>query len=60
MSEERPTVPAGLCESCQHVRRVPSSRGSVFYQCQLSFTDPRYPKYPTLPVLRCEGYTRDA
>jgi hypothetical protein len=28
----------------------------VFYQCLLSGSDARYPKYPRLPVLRCSGY----
>ena len=30
--------------------------------CQLSFTDPDFPRYPALPVLACRGYvpaTRD-
>ena len=46
----------GLCETCQHVRRITSDRGSVFYLCQLSGLDQRFPKYPRLPVLQCEGY----
>jgi len=46
----------GLCFSCQHVRLVRADRGSVFYQCQRSATDPTYPKYPRLPVLQCPGY----
>jgi len=33
-----------------------SDRGSTFYMCQLSLTDPAFPKYPRLPVLRCAGY----
>jgi hypothetical protein len=49
-------VTAGLCTSCVHVKLIPSARGSVFYQCQLSFSDPRFPKYPRLPVLECVGY----
>lgn len=24
--------------------------------CRLSETDPRFQKYPALPVVRCEGY----
>jgi hypothetical protein len=35
---------------------IASDRGSIFYQCGLSFTDTRFKKYPTLPVLRCAGY----
>lgn len=46
----------GLCFSCQHMRLVRTDRGSVFYQCQRSVTDPRYPKYPSLPVRQCAGY----
>lgn len=46
----------GLCARCQHLRRVHSQRGSTFYLCQRAATDPRYPKYPPLPVLHCPGY----
>lgn len=46
----------GLCATCRHVRRVESARGSDFFLCERSRTDPRFPKYPPLPVLRCLGY----
>jgi hypothetical protein len=49
-------IDAGLCETCRHSRTIVSDRGSVFFLCQLSFTDPRFKKYPTLPVLECVGY----
>ena len=52
--EESSTV--GLCATCQHVRRITSDRGSVFYLCTLSKTDPRFPKYPRLPILTCPGF----
>jgi hypothetical protein len=45
----------GLCSDCQHCRIVKSPRAE-FYMCQLSFTNPEYRKYPSLPVLRCPGY----
>jgi hypothetical protein len=48
----------GLCADCLHARRIESDRGSVFIMCQLSATDPRFAKYPRLPVLQCSGYTR--
>jgi hypothetical protein len=48
----------GLCATCQHMRQRTSDRGSVFYQCQLSASDPGFPKYPRLPVLQCRGYER--
>jgi len=46
----------GLCASCVHARRIQSDRHSVFWLCQLSATDPRFAKYPALPVLACPGY----
>ena len=46
----------GLCFDCRHTRRIDSSRGSVFYRCGLSDTDPSFPKYPRLPILHCPGY----
>ena len=47
----------GLCATCAHTRRIKSERGSEFRLCQLSATDPRFPKYPRLPVLACSGYS---
>jgi hypothetical protein len=49
----------GLCATCRHVRRVETERGSVFYRCARAATDPRFRKYPPLPVVRCEGYEAD-
>ena len=46
----------GLCAGCVHMRLITSARGSEFYNCALSKTDPRFPKYPRLPVLSCHGY----
>src|SRR5262249_17148573 len=45
----------GLCASCRHVRRVETERGSVFYRCARAATDPRFRKYPPLPVVRGEA-----
>jgi hypothetical protein len=47
---------AGLCADCVHARRIESARGSAFYLCELSASDPSYAKYPSLPVLQCVGY----
>ncbi|HVM75188.1 MAG TPA: hypothetical protein VMT75_06050 [Candidatus Saccharimonadales bacterium] len=47
----------GLCANCRHARQIESPKGSRFLLCQLSQSDPAYPKYPRLPVLRCSGYT---
>lgn len=53
-------VPAGLCASCRNVRIVDTRKGSRFYLCQLSEVDPRFPKYPPIPVMRCLGYHTEA
>ena len=49
---------AGLCATCKWVRIAKNRRGSVFYRCLRADTDPRFVKYPPLPVLRCPGYER--
>jgi len=46
----------GLCETCQWMREVITPKGSRFLLCQLSITDPAYPKYPPQPIVRCNGY----
>jgi len=50
---------AGLCADCVHARGIESSRGSVFLLCELSRSDPRFTKYPRLPVLSCTGYEKN-
>jgi hypothetical protein len=62
MNDRRPDgqvqqPPAGLCDRCVHVQIVTSAKGSRFYLCRLSFTDPRFPRYPPLPVLTCSGFS---
>jgi hypothetical protein len=52
-----PTEP-GLCATCAHLELV-ASRRSVFARCALSDSDPRFPRYPPLPVLRCAGWRRE-
>jgi hypothetical protein len=48
----------GLCDSCRHQRVVRNTRGSAFSRCELAKVDPRFPKYPRVPVLECAGYER--
>ena len=48
----------GLCATCRHLKKNRNDRGSVFYYCRKSEQDPRYAKYPPLPVLACPGYER--
>jgi hypothetical protein len=55
-----PSAERGLCATCVHAQIVTSARGSTFSLCKLSFSDPRFPKYPPLPVRECDGYTRTA
>ncbi|HEX3126233.1 MAG TPA: hypothetical protein VH394_02790 [Thermoanaerobaculia bacterium] len=45
----------GLCASCEHLRLVASPR-SVFVRCGLADLDPRFLKYPPLPVMACPGW----
>jgi len=54
-----PRLPAGagLCTNCRNARAVESRRGSRFVLCALSAADPRFPRYPPLPVIRCDGFT---
>lgn len=49
-------VPAGLCDTCRHERIITSDRASRFVMCELSKTDPRFRRYPALPVVACDGY----
>lgn len=45
----------GLCGRCRHCQVVETPR-SRFYLCRLSFVDPRFRKYPVLPVHVCAGH----
>jgi hypothetical protein len=48
----------GLCADCLHAHQIRSDKDSMFLQCRLSFTDPRFKKYPRLPILQCSGYEK--
>jgi hypothetical protein len=56
MTETVKSKTVGLCATCVHARTIHSDRGAIFWLCELSATDPRFPKYPRLPVLACAGY----
>lgn len=47
---------AGLCRSCRHARLLASAR-STFLRCDLSDADPRFTRYPPLPVWECPGWS---
>lgn len=49
-------VLSGLCDSCLLQRIVRTGRGSEFSMCLRHRDDPRYPKYPRIPVGACPGY----
>lgn len=53
---DRLAAPPGLCATCEHLRIAASPR-SVFVRCGLAETDPRFPRYPPLPVMACSGYS---
>ena len=53
---DRSTSPRSLCLSCLARRDVETPRGSRFLLCERSKADPRFPKYPMQPVVRCLGY----
>lgn len=55
---ERPDESAGLCATCVHARVISSDRGARFVLCELSKTDDRFRRYPSLPVLACRGHVR--
>jgi hypothetical protein len=49
----------GLCADCRHAQSLASKR-SHYLRCRLSEVDPRFPRYPALPVLACDGYAPGA
>ena len=49
------TADPGLCAACVHLRLASSAR-SVFVRCGLADEDPRFPRYPPLPVRACAGF----
>jgi hypothetical protein len=55
MSDDEATR-VGLCVRCAHVQRNRSDRGGVFYFCRRALDDPRFPKYPRIPVRECGGF----
>ena len=46
----------GLCPRCANVHVITSSKGSTFLLCRVSATNPRFPRYPSQPVLACAGF----
>ena len=46
---------SGLCDRCLHAEILRSKR-SRFLRCRLADADPRFAKYPRLPVAVCDGW----
>lgn len=53
---DRDGLDAGLCADCRHARRIANRRGSLFLLCARASGDPRFRRYPPLPMLRCSGH----
>ena len=54
---EREIDPAvGLCAHCRFARVQTTARGGRFWRCLRSDDDPRFPRYPRLPITACPGY----
>ncbi len=54
--EDRAEVePAGLCAACAHLQVLRSKR-STFVRCARADGDPRFERYPPLPVRWCRGH----
>ena len=51
-----PTTPVGLCSTCHFQKMIRTGRGSTFSMCLKHKEDPRFDKYPRLPVLVCPGH----
>lgn len=50
----------GLCRSCRFAKLVTNPRGSEFWLCRAAADNPGMPRYPPLPVLRCEARIPDS
>jgi hypothetical protein len=51
-----PDPEAGLCARCRFASLQTSARGSRFLRCDRSDDDPRFSRYPPLPVSACPGF----
>lgn len=54
-ADRREVAHAGLCARCVHLQ-VLRSKTSTFVRCAFSDVDPRFPRYPPLPVRSCAGF----
>jgi len=55
-SQREQLARVGLCAHCRHARAIRSAKDSQFWLCERSKLDPRFAKYPRLPVPTCAGF----
>ena len=53
---EQKILKTGLCGTCRHARVQKNARGSSFWRCSRSDSDPRFLRYPPQPVRSCAGH----
>jgi hypothetical protein len=58
MTGEPPRPEVGLCARCRHARVQRNARGATFWRCLRADADPRFVRYPRLPVRECAGFER--
>lgn len=46
----------GLCSTCRHGREIVSAKGSRFLLCEYAQVNPRFRRYPQLPVCACAAH----
>ena len=46
----------GLCAGCRWGRFFRSGRDATYVSCERSRTEPEYPRFPAIPVVRCPGF----
>jgi hypothetical protein len=51
-----PGEEVGLCGRCRHARVTRGRGPQRFWRCGRSDSDPRFARYPGLPVSRCAGF----
>lgn len=48
----------GLCGSCAHAKRLTTKGGGAVFQCGRAADDPRFARYPRLPMVACAGHLK--
>lgn len=46
----------GLCGGCAHANLTVTKRDTAYLRCLRAESDPRFLRYPRLPVGRCPGF----